>query len=1600
VGHPEPFELSGTAPFQEIVLSINSREDNLSVGRGRLIQIFKYLDALNQYRNPVKRLLRDQPWSMHLRNLPDHPSIRLASVGSDTVYEGVVVRVRRPDEMPPPNPAERISDWLERGWDDPNAAPKARASRNESDANGQTVVVRFADDPRRNEALVAWKSLWNEWATQERPAREAARIYERLYALHGKLEREGGRFELVLGDGILSWKQPAGMDINHPVLLQSVQLDFKPELKEFTVTDSGREAELYTALFNSFTSVDGRSVGRWWEEKKEGDVHPFGGTETSGFLAGLVQLLSPRGIFLDGSATNFATEDPRIARDRVLFLRERSLGMSSALDKVLLDLEKRDDLPESLLAIVGTLSAPGPEGSFDSGRGGSAKAKEILFAKHSNPEQRRIAERLDGHGSVLVQGPPGTGKTHTIANLIGNLLARGESVLVTSHTTKALRVLREQVVKPLQTLCVSVLEGDVQNRSELQASVEAINDRLSNSDWDVLEAKAEHLTAKREHLDCELKKRCDDLLKARFDEYRDVVAAGDGYSPTDAARTVACGIGQHDWIPPGLSPEAPPPLSPVEFRELYRAARAVSACDESELSRSLPEPGTLLSPDEFDARVEERAGLAGIDATTGSEFWGAKPGMADATRLEDLRERIETVIAKVDETQPWKLAAIDAARLGGPHREPWEDLIKLIERAGAVAAEAQIYLARHAPELPSTPPFPLQKEIVRKILGHLDRGGKLGHLVLFLRPAWKSWIAGVSVKGQRPALSEHFRALNALVERTLSNDELADRWDRQMASLGAPDSTQFSPDNPAMAAQQFIPPIRDCMNWHANQWCPIEVELKEVGFRWDDFLAETPPNLATHGELLRLRDAARGRILQVLTARAQLVRRQKLDADLSAMVRALTLVGGHRPARVVENLRRSVEAADHVAYREHYFRLVELQELRSDLNLRDELLFRLDRVAFGWATAIRDRQEPHDTGSVPGDVNNAWLWRQFDEELERRRQKSLPEMERKIERLKEDLQVVTAELIEHRAWAAQIRRVTPSQRQALVGWLLTVRKIGGGQGKRAPQLRAQARELMSKCREAVPVWIMPMSRVVEHFDPSTTRFDVLIIDEASQSDAFALLAMTMARKVVIVGDAEQVSPMAVGSALGPIQNLVDMHLEGIPNKQLYDPRTSVYDLALQGFGASILLTEHFRCVTDIIDFSNDLCYDGKIKPLRDATLLPLRPHVIAHRVDASPASDKVNRDEAKMVAALLVAATEHPAYEGKTFGVISLLGDDQALEIDRILRQRLNPETYARRRVLCGDAAHFQGDERDVMFLSVVHTGGDGPLRMVRDPDTKKRFNVAASRARDQMWVVYSLDQKKDLQPDDLRKRLIDHAEDPTAISRRIRSVTARVQSEFERRVAEKLIRARYGVHSQWKVGTYSIDLVVEGAAGRLAVECDGDRFHTFESLASDMERQAILERLGWIFSRIRGSHFFRDADAAMEPVLEQLEALGIEPRADETKPAEVADSEQKDWVVRRASELLREWGESEEDGSDESSDEEEGGDLDSRVPASSMDEAEHCEAILIVLRDAESFLGKKAIMERADVPGNCWTRAIKALKSRGLVTQRGVKGGTTYGPS
>jgi very-short-patch-repair endonuclease len=238
-----------------------------------------------------------------------------------------------------------------------------------------------------------------------------------------------------------------------------------------------------------------------------------------------------------------------------------------------------------------------------------------------------------------------------------------------------------------------------------------------------------------------------------------------------------------------------------------------------------------------------------------------------------------------------------------------------------------------------------------------------------------------------------------------------------------------------------------------------------------------------------------------------------------------------------------------------------------------------------------------------------------------------------------------------------------------------------------------------------------------------------------------------------------------------------------------------------------------------------------------------------------------------------------------------MVKEDQAVLIQSLLHKEIDSVELEKRRIQAGISSEFQGDERDIMLLSMVdsqseegllRTTGDGAFEL-----TKKRYNVAVSRARDQLWVVHSFDPDLHLKSGDLRLRLLQHVKDPLAAIRAFDTEARRTESPFEKEVLKRLLDAGYRVKTQWQVGYFRIDMIIEGDGKRLALECDGDRYHPIEKLAEDVERQAILERLGWQFVRIRGTTFYRNPDRAMDTVFSKLNELGIPPvRSDGEAPS------------------------------------------------------------------------------------------------------------------
>jgi hypothetical protein len=310
-------------------------EDSLRIGQKRLTQVFRYLEALNNHRSSAKRYIDEQIWKLWLRDLPDHPSIQRATPAEIRESGGIsrqersaaeaLLRVRRPKLSQCPRPPEPLLPWLETGWQELTSGVQVRPWRFELRAGGHAVVVHFEDDPERSSILRCWQVQRDAWAAVEKPAYDAARVFERLYEVWGRIEKEGERIELVLGDGILSWRRDND-GIHHPILLQRVQLEFDPTIPEFSIVESERPVELYSALFQHMTDVDGKVLARLRHELEEGGFHLLGQEDTSGLLRSLVIQLSSRGEFHAESAPKALGQDQVLCRAPVIFLRNRDLG--------------------------------------------------------------------------------------------------------------------------------------------------------------------------------------------------------------------------------------------------------------------------------------------------------------------------------------------------------------------------------------------------------------------------------------------------------------------------------------------------------------------------------------------------------------------------------------------------------------------------------------------------------------------------------------------------------------------------------------------------------------------------------------------------------------------------------------------------------------------------------------------------------------------------------------------------------------------------------------------------------------------------------------------------------------------------------------------------------------------------------------------------------------------------------------------------------------------------------------------------------------------------------------------------------------------------
>lgn len=1458
------------------------------------------------------------PWSLVYSQLPNHPTIQRNTRSPDSEeYDGIVLRVVRAKETPCPDLPSVLDGWVASGWDNIQNEVSRIESRNLADRGGQTRTEAFVFAPERRTAFAEWNQRRTAWRSAELPVRKAGEVYANLFSLFGQMQREAEKYQLFLADGHLVWNSAHG-NVQHPLLLQKVEIEFNSSVPEFVVRETDDSPELYNELLR-FHELDGGGIHACRSRLAEDRPHPLEQVKTSGYFKFLIQRFFKDGRSFASSSEAQQSPCPHIYRDPIIFLGNRNQCFTESLDKLIESIGEMPELPEALYRIVGlepetvrSQNFSAPSSDTDGSDQYSQKAVDYLLTKPANREQERIISQLETSGSVLVQGPPGTGKSHTIANIIGHLLASGKTVLVASHTSKALKVVREKVALPIRPLCVSALDNDAESKAQLEESVNGIVSYLSRTDKVTLDREIEQLRCQREVLKNQIESLQGELLQIQKQEYSDIVIEGRGVPPSEAARQIREHANLLGLIPGKVSELAPIPLSMSEWAELYSTNATLSADQEACIAEGLLSESDLPPPSGFEELVTRYARVDQVLVERFHSLWSRS--YSDVKRLEALASQL-SYAADMLKNHSWASAVLEAGRIGPEQLAHWESLVSQVEDASkAIAAKSELVF-QYGPSVQS-PVSPEIAKVLTEIVEHLRAGKSLGFFSTAFKNRWKNVLPLCAVESGPPTILPHFESLLAYVEIGLLRNEIRGRWHRQVVPTGG---QPLPEQNPELQAKLHTEVVSNVINWHKHGWRTIETELHEEGFNLQEAVRRIRSAKHLENRVDELRYLISEALLPALNARIMWATWEALKKQKEILSGELIKHSekAHSKKHYLYLIAEAIHKHDVEAYAQGFSVLLELTSKVATYKRRKELLVKLEAVAPAWATALTKREGIHGRSTPPDNIEMAWHLKQLQQILEVRNSADYSKVQRTMDRLRIDLQDITGQYAEKLSWRYQFERTGLKERQALTGWQqLQAKLTKSGQGKLDGVRKREARKLLATCKGAVPVWVMPLSKVFESFDLTTEKFDVVILDEASQSNLTALVAFAIARQIIVVGDKEQVTPQAVGQELQKIQSLIDELLQGVPNRMLYDGKTSVYHLAEQSFGETIRLVEHFRCVPDIIQFSNLLSYRGEIKPLRESASSPFLEHVIAHRIDGGRCVNKINRQEALEITSLIVAMTEDEEYRNESLGVISLLGQEQAIVIDEMLQHHLRPEIYQRHRILCGNASQFQGDERGVILISVVDSCEDPPLNIRQTEDFKKSLNVAASRAQNQLWVVHSLNPATDLKPGDLRLRLIQHAENPTGILASIQQANLKAESPFESFVMADLIREGYRITPQWEVGAYRIDMVIEGNAKRIALECDGDRFHPVEKLADDMQRQSVLERLGWRFIRVRGSEYFRDPTKAIARVISELNAFGIERLAGLPilRPASYDASALRRRLLVRASKLRLAWavGESE----------------------------------------------------------------------------------------
>jgi very-short-patch-repair endonuclease/phosphopantetheinyl transferase (holo-ACP synthase) len=1508
---------------------------SMGIERKRLLSLIEFSQQSARLRSkPAYSVDVHGLLALYEHEIQGLPGIRINVNGPESEDE-IWLAVERLHEMKPPNVESSVlRPWLQM-VQVPTEEPRLRDT-----TDGASLIAagthcslakpqdqdKPAIDPEmtimlseyKEAALVRAKFVtylttkWRPWAEEEKRRRRTIRLYSHLFTLKQQLEGSivEAQIEFVWGVGLGIW-DCNGAHVRYPLVGRLVEMSLNPVTAEVEIRPRDIDARIEV---DWYASVDNPGVAKLEKAAKDffGQAtitfSPFDPGTFEPLLRTAVTNLDANGIYwpievpAEDRSLPKADDKLKVTDTWVLFARPRTNSLFlQDLEKLKNQAEEAESYPPAVAAVVSDPDTTNPIVELPRFRGVSAsytsecstsgkKAHDLYFPKAFNDEQVRIVQLLEISDGVVVQGPPGTGKTHTIANVICHYLAEGKRVLVTSMKDPALAVLQEQLPEEIRPLAISLLTSEQEGMKQFEHAIHKIASEVQGLDRGGTARAINHLEESIDALHGKLARIDRKIGEWAKLNLAKVTLGTEEIDPQDAARELVLNAGHFEWIPDslGITPEFAPQFSDSDVVQLREARRALGQ-DIDYLDASLPQ--LVEFPDSM-ALLEVHQDLSQFEKLKQGVESGVVPALADSSQETlSLAQKLLTHIEVLQQLRgeivqahrTWTVTMHERLRNGKK-----DDLIPILEALGAELEKAvewrKMFLKR-----PVTTPAGIELDaVITEAVLNLTKGkGPFGLKGLFGKSEQKKHLDSIRVLGNPPADTESWKHVAIHLTLLKKLRELALRWNTLARELQLEVVPEDRPESGLVAAQGYALylKIKDVVQAEGE----LCIAASQVFPNWDHVrdVADNAQRLADLEKALR-HHLTKNRLANVWAAKERF---QKV------------LEG--RTGRVIEDLRRFLsetlgnpEIEDARMQSEWSALMAELSRVLSLGTHLANVCYVCDKVeASGASQYVELLKQPFE-GTVddllPDNWRKAWRLRRLNTYLESiEAQQELKRLAKERQEVENDLSRTYRDIVVKRTWLKLAENASPSIRAALQAYLNAIQKIGKGTGKRAVRYRQDARIAASQANPAVPCWIMPHYRVSESLPAELGCFDLVIIDEASQSDLSALPSLLRAKKVLIVGDDKQVSPEGVGLEEEKIRSLMSRFLGNQVEtyRPQMSPERSIYDLFKVVFARSaVMLKEHFRCVGPIIEYSKREFYNHELRPLRmPKNSERLDPPLIDVVVEDGYRRGDVNLLEARFIIDEIKAIVADPNMGGRSIGVVSLLADKQALLIWERLTDELGPEVMQSHRIACGDARTFQGKERDIMFLSMVSAPNDVGAPLSRDTFAQ-RFNVAASRARDRMYLVRSVAMENLSGADRLRRSLIAHFSTPfTQDEIRVEDLRKLCESPFERELYDELTQRGYWVTPQVRVGQYRIDMVMEGHNdARLAVECDGDKYHGADKWADDMQRQRVLERAGWVFWRCFASAFIRRRKSTLDDLLKTLAERGIEPIGAERAPRSV----------------------------------------------------------------------------------------------------------------